>query len=57
MTDMTEAAKIIAEYEQHEARLGGPGMAKQAVEATAAALGVDVERVRETMLEHWVARG
>ena len=54
---MTEAAKIVAEYEQHEARLGGPGMAKQAVEATAAALGLDIELVRETMIEHWVMRG
>lgn len=48
---------IVAEYEQQEAKLGGPGMAKEAIDATAAALGRPAGQVADVVFDHWVPRG
>jgi len=54
---MTDRETIIARYEQEEARQGGPGFASAALDATAEALGLPREDVRNVLLDHWTASG
>lgn len=47
---MTDAARILATYQRHEKRLGGPDMAKEAIEATAHELDLTYTEVFEVVM-------